>query len=73
MTPGELKDALTDGRRVSVKIGTGGDITYERVSAVIYRMIDGRLTVCAELSDKNGRSVTVVRAQDVTTAKGEGK
>lgn len=68
MDNAELKEALTN-RRPVVHMTVDGcpeyDAIYERVSAIIYRMIDGRLTVLAELSDKHGHSVTIVKAEKV--------
>ena len=68
MTNDELKEALMDRCPVLLSVGNS-EIEYSRVSAVIYRIIDGKLCVSAELMDKNGRSVTIARAQNIKSKK----
>lgn len=55
MTAEEIKDALLKKYPVCAH-----GITYKCVNAVIYREKDGRITVSAELLDKNQMSVTIV-------------
>lgn len=55
----ELKEALFNQRPVILKIPLLGDIEYSKVSAIIYRVVDGKTKVSAELYNKSGNSVTV--------------
>ena len=52
MTNSEVKDALMDGRRV-----VHNGIVYDKVSAIIYRNINGKIVVSAEMLDKNENCV----------------
>ena len=52
MTNIEIKDALMDGRRVVYN-----GIVYDKVSAIIYRNINGKIVVSAEVLDKNENCV----------------
>lgn len=56
MDKSELTEALNKGFPV-----TCGGITYTRVSAIICRNQKGKHVLSAELSDKNGNSVTIAR------------
>lgn len=61
MTHDELKAALLSRRPVVHTSPSIGDITYERVSAIIYRINDkNKIVVTAELADKCGHSVSIV-------------
>lgn len=60
MTNEELKEALFNQSPV-----TAGGITYRCVSAIIYRVINKTLTIQVELLDKNNKSVTITKAEDV--------
>lgn len=51
----QLKAAFHSGVPVEVR-----GIRYKRISALIYRRINGELHVQAELMDKNERSVVIV-------------
>lgn len=57
----EVKQALVTGKPVIYFVPLVGDIRYDRVSAVIYRIINGELAVTAELEDREGRSTATVR------------
>lgn len=61
MTNEEVKQALVTGKPVIYFVPLVGDIRYDRVSAVIYRIINGELAVTAELEDKKGRLTATVR------------
>ena len=61
MTNEEVKQALATGKPVIYFVPLVGDIRYDRVSAVIYRIINGELAVTAELEDKKGRLTATVR------------
>lgn len=52
MNNAEIKDALMDGRRV-----VHNGIVYDKVSAIIYRNIGGKVVVSAEMLDKNENCV----------------
>lgn len=60
MTNEELKEALFNKTPV-----TAGGINYQCVSAIIYRVINKTLTIQVELLDKNNKSVTITKAEDV--------
>lgn len=61
MTNEEAKAAFFS--RLPVK---ANDITYKRISAIIYRLDDNNKTIIsAELLDKTERSVTIARLQDI--------
>lgn len=77
MTNEELKEALFTQSPVVAILPTYGEIEYDRVSAIIYRVINGKLTISAELFDASGHSVTIAAAEAVrlktpNTAKKEG-
>lgn len=57
----EVKQALANGKPVIYFVPLVGDVRYDRVSAVIYRIINGELAVTAELEDRKGRSTATVR------------
>ena len=57
----EVKQALANGKPVIYFVPLVGDVNFDRVSAVIYRIINGELAVTAELEDKKGRSTATVR------------
>lgn len=61
MTNEEVKQALASGKPVIYYVPLVGDVRYGRVSAVIYRIINGELAVTAELEDREGRSTATVR------------
>ena len=55
----ELKEALFNQRPVILKMPLLDDIEYSKVSALIYRVVDGKTKITAELYDKSGNGVTV--------------
>ncbi len=55
MTNEELKNALMKGVEVEYE-----GIIYKRVSAIIYRMVEGKIVVLAEIEDKNAKSSLIV-------------
>ena len=57
----EVKRALVTGKPGIYFVPLVGDVRYGRVSAVIYRIINGELAVTAELEDREGRSTATVR------------
>lgn len=61
MTNEEVKQALVTGKPVIYFVPLVGDVRYDRVSAVIYRIINGELAVTAELEEREGRSTATVR------------
>lgn len=61
----ELKEALFNKRPVIFNMPSLGEIRYKCVSAIIYRVKDGKLTVSAEIEDKCGHSVTIVRPESI--------
>lgn len=61
MTNEEVKQALVTGKPVIYFVPLVGDVRYDRVSAVIYRIINGELAVTAELEGREGRSTATVR------------
>ncbi|MFT9055125.1 MAG: hypothetical protein ABF449_00680 [Ethanoligenens sp.] len=54
MSNDELKDALFGGLPVMYK-----NAAYRRVSGIIYRVVDGKLRVQAELLDQCGHAITI--------------
>lgn len=64
MSNEELRAALLSGEQVQ-----SGGITYTCVSAIIYRKGGkGGFYIQAELTDKNGNSVTIVKPDRVAKA-----
>lgn len=61
MTNEEVKQALVTGKPVIYYVPLVGDVRYDKVSAVIYRIINGELAVTAELEGREGRSTATVR------------
>lgn len=59
MTSADLRFALMSGRPVICAGGHNDDVVYKRVSAIIYRNIDGKIDISVELEDRNRRSVTI--------------
>ena len=55
MTNEEVKQALVTGKPVIYFVPLVGDVRYDRVSAVIYRIINGELAVTGELEGREGR------------------
>lgn len=55
----ELKEALFNQRPVVLKMPYSKDVEYTNVSALIYRVVNGKTKISAELYDKNKNSVTV--------------
>ena len=60
MTNSELKEALFSREHVQ-HMG----IKYDYVSAIIYRTVNGKLQITAELMDRASHSTTVVHASKV--------
>ena len=56
----ELKEALFNKRPVIFNMPSVGELHYKCVSAIIYRVKNGKLSVSAEIEDKCGHSVTIV-------------
>lgn len=65
MNNSELKEALFNQRPIIFNKPLVGELHYNRVSAVIYRVKDGRLHVSAEIEDKCGRSVMIVEPENI--------
>lgn len=61
MSGAELKNTLMSGCAVSYD-----GVDYAKVSAIIYRCVNGQIKVTAELLDKNGNSVTIAPSERVT-------
>lgn len=61
MTNEELKEALLQRFPVVCR-----GITYDHISAIIYRATNGRIVVTAELMDKNGNSVTIAAPKNIS-------
>lgn len=67
----ELQKALFNQRSIILKISTiseipnMGELNYKRVSAIIYRVKNGKLCVSAEIEDKCGHSVTIVDPKNI--------
>lgn len=71
MTHDELKEALLNRRPVIWNSPSLGELAYERVSAIIYRINDkNKIVVTAELTDKCGRSVSIVEPAKVRYKEG---
>jgi hypothetical protein len=60
----EIKNALMSGCAVSCD-----GVDYAKVSAIIYRCVNGQIKVTAELLDKGGNSVTIVPSDRVSESK----
>ena len=60
MTNDELKTCMLHDIPVVYEDVDGVRLHYDRVSGIIYRKIDGRLRVVAELADVSGNSVRQV-------------
>lgn len=71
MTNEEVKQALVTGKPVIYFVPLV--VRYDRVSAVIYRIINGELAVTAELEDREGRSTATVRIDRLRFEKKEEK
>ena len=63
----ELKEAFLSKRAVKFTVDSMPGITIdaERIDAIIYRYIQGKLAVSAELLDKNKHTVYIVPARCV--------
>ena len=74
MTGEALKNAFLSGVPVmynnhqSISSLYDHTIRYSRIEAIIYRYINGKLVVSAELLDDNKLSVTIARAEDIEEA-----
>ena len=69
MTNEEVKNALFQKSVVSCNIPHIGTFSDMHVSAVIYRVVEKRLYVSAELADKGGRSVIIVKPEWIKAIK----
>lgn len=65
MNNNELKEALLNQRPVILKHPMYGELHYSCVSAIIYRVKNGKLDVSAELKDKCGCSVTIADPKQI--------
>lgn len=65
MSNEELKTAMFNKCPVIHHSYDHRETEYDHVSAIIYRYIKGKLTVTAEVYDKSGRSVSVVKASEL--------
>lgn len=65
MDNNELKEALFNQRPVIFNMPSMGELHYKRVSAIIYRVTNGKLSVSAEIEDKCGHSVTIVDPKNI--------
>lgn len=61
MNGAEAKDALMKGCKVY-----HNGIEYDRVSAIIYRVIGGKLSVSAEMMDKNQSCVVIAPIEKIS-------
>lgn len=61
----ELKEALLNQRPVILNQPLYGELHYSCVSAIIYRVKNGKLDISAELKDKCGRSVTIAAPKQI--------
>lgn len=69
MTHEELKGALISQRPVVHQThGLDPVVKYKCVSAIIYRVKNGKLDISAELADYTGRSTAIVDPQKVEYA-----
>ena len=68
MSNDDLKKALLNGAPVVCH-----GITYQRISAIIYRPFAGSIKVSVELLDRNGTSVTIAPASVVEFAEQEAR
>lgn len=59
----ELKTALLSKKPVMYKLSASEEIEYKYVSGIIYRAENGRIVVTAEITDKNGQSVTICKPE----------
>lgn len=59
--------ALTDDNSVMPSVG---ELHYKCVSAIIYRVKNGKLSVSAEIEDKCGHSVTIVDPKKIRYEEG---
>lgn len=65
MDNNELKKALFNQRPIILDAPTTGELHYKFVSAIIYRVKNGKLDVTAELKDKCGHSVTIADSKKI--------
>ena len=61
MNGAEAKDALTKGGEVY-----HNGIEYDRISAIIYRIIGGKLSISAEMIDKNQNCVVIAPIEKIS-------
>lgn len=57
MTNEELKQALLDGQPVIMTAADGHEAEYEKITAIVYRAKNGRISISAEALDKCSRCV----------------
>lgn len=69
MTGEELKQALASKEPVVTERFPGGVIEYDYVSAVTYRIVNGRLLVSAELMNAAANSIAIVDAKFIMLKK----
>lgn len=55
----ELKEALMSSKPVILTHIDGKESEYKCVSAIVYRLVKGKILVSAELTDANSRSVVI--------------
>lgn len=65
MTNEEIKNALMDERHVQYN-----GIEFEKVSAIIYRKSNGKVSISAEMLDKNSNSVAIAPVEKVQNCGG---
>ena len=66
MTASEAKKAFIERRPVAIRHASNGIVSYDRISAIYYRMDDaGKIYVCVECLDKNGVCVDGAPVEDV--------
>lgn len=61
MNNDELKEALKNKKPVIYTNADGVEAEYKCVSAIIYRWDGEHIVVSAEITDKNGKSITICK------------
>lgn len=67
MTNDELKYALLSQEPVWATLPSGETLHFERVTAIIYKLKEGKICVCAECLEKHDKwnRVTVIGAERI--------
>lgn len=67
MTNAELKEALLSGAPVVC-----GGIRYQKLTAIVYRAVSGKILISGELLDGNGNCVVYAPARNIELYEGDG-